>query len=106
MHPAARLVGYLLFVGLAVDRARLLLAGGCVVDDSHGRVLVSMRGMLDQFFLAQLETLRLAAAGLFDRLALFAPTLASHISRTLANFTGSLVIALQACGLVTPWTRA
>src|SRR5438128_8870895 len=69
------LVGAVLFVGLAVGGLRLLLRGARIVDDAKRRVLIGVRGVLDELPLAQLEALRLPAASLLDRLALFATAL-------------------------------
>src|SRR5438067_5989743 len=69
------LVGAVLFVCLAVRGSVPLLLGARVVDDAKRRMLVGVRGVLDQLLLAQLKALRLAAARLLDGLALFATAL-------------------------------
>jgi len=47
----------MLFVGFPVHRVGLLLLGSRVSHDAEGAVLVAVRGMIDQFLLAQLEAL-------------------------------------------------
>src|SRR5438094_570978 len=70
-----RSVPLVLLIGFAVHGPVGLLLGAGVIDDARRRALVAMRGVLDQFPLAELEALGLAAAGLLDGLALFAPAL-------------------------------
>src|SRR5436305_2140321 len=68
-------VDLVLLVCFAVDARVGLLVAHRVVHDARGRLLVAVRGVLDEFLLAELEALRLAAARLFDRFALLAPSL-------------------------------
>ena len=60
-------------VGLAVGRVERLLGVAGVAEDRLRRVLVSVRGVLDQVSLGELEALGLATARLLDRAALLAP---------------------------------
>src|SRR5256714_2246141 len=68
-------VDLVLLVCFAVDARVGLLVAHRVVDDARGRLLVAVGGVLDEFLLAELEPLRLAAARLLDRDALLAPSL-------------------------------
>ena len=63
-------VGEVLLVGFAVDRVGELLVGLRVAHDPRRRVLVAVRGVLDQVLLGELETLGFTAAGLLDGAAL------------------------------------
>src|ERR1017187_1719297 len=68
-------IGLVLLVGFAVHRGiRLLLRPG-VVDNLGGSLLVSVRGVLDQFLPGEPEALRLATAGFLDGQPLSAATL-------------------------------
>src|SRR5262249_39587354 len=68
-------IGPVLFVSLPVHRARLLLLlRSCVVHDARERLLVTVRCMLDQFVLGELEALGLASACLLDGQALVPST--------------------------------
>src|SRR2546423_1599377 len=68
-------VDLVLLVCFAVDARVGLLVAHRVVDDARGRLLVAVGGVLDEFLLAELEPLRLAAARLLDGDALLAPSL-------------------------------
>src|SRR6476659_449135 len=68
-------VDLVLLVCFAVDARVGLLVADRVIDDARGRLLVAVGGVLDEFLLAELEPLRLAAARLLDRPALLAPSL-------------------------------
>src|SRR5436190_6088431 len=68
-------VDRVLLVCFAVDARVGLLVAHRVVDDACGRLLVAVRGVLDEFLLAELKPLRLTAARLLDRHALLAPSL-------------------------------
>src|SRR3954451_22320670 len=73
-------VDLVLLVCFAVDARVGLLVAHRVVDDARGRLLVAVGGVLDEFLLAELEPLRLAAARLFDRDALLAPSLGELVA--------------------------
>ena len=74
-HRPSRLFGQVLLVGLAVDGLVGLALAGRIPHDPGGRVFIPVGGVLDQFLLGLLEPLGLAATGLLDCPALFAPTL-------------------------------
>src|SRR5438045_1062168 len=84
-------VSLVLGVPFAVERVRglvLLGAAAGVAQDPRGRVLVAVRGVLDQLLLGELEALRLAAAGLLDR----APLLAAAPRQGIAHVRRRLLV--------------